>query len=119
MESVRKLKYNEKSQYYDSTGLIISEIKDKCNIISVDSNNFEHSINDQPAFIHYFSSSFKKISYKWWYKHGRPHRLTGPAYISYRINGDILTEKYYLNGKKLMKNDWNIEVNRIKMLNNL
>ena len=91
--------------------------KDKRNNITVDSEGFRHSINDQPAYIHFYSDGTKRSEI--WYKHGIDHRLTGPSWISYNDNGEIYMKGYYIEGKEYTREDWEVEVNRIQMLNEI
>ena len=102
---------------YTLNGGIGYDTKSENNKITVDKNNFQHSFNDQPAFIYYFKSG--KIESEWWMNHGYEHRLTGPAMIEYWDNDDLIISHYYLYGNLLTKEQWETEVNRIKMLNEI
>lgn len=55
-------------------------------------------------------------SSKWWYKHGKLHRLTGPAFICYKENGKIIDKEYWIEGIILTKEQWETEANRINLL---
>ena len=76
--SLNEFKYN-KSYYIDEFGKEIT-----------------HSINDEPALVHYNGSLT-------WYNHGLEHRAAGPSYIEY--NSDGLHYHFYyewaLNGKSI------------------
>ena len=74
--------------------------------ITIDENNFVHSYNDKPAF-----KSGIEISY---WKHGIPHRLTGPAKII------SCMECYYIEGERILnKEEFENRVNRIQLLNEI
>jgi hypothetical protein len=49
-----------------------------------------------PAYIHYNLNG--KVSCEEYYRHGSLHRRDGPAYILYNQNGGINFVKYYVNG---------------------
>ena len=109
---------DEKAKYYygddiSIAGAIAYDTKKDNNKITVDSNGFEHSFNDEPAYIRY---SGDNISDKFWYKHAYQHRLTGPAYISFNNLG---YNQYWLNGKQFSRYDWETEVNRLNLLQEL
>ena len=117
MEEVRELLDGEKGKFYYENGDLGWDEKDIHNKITVDSNYFEHSYNDEPAFTHF--NQGKIICYKFWYNHGHQHRLTGPSYIEYGDNGEIEHKNYYINGKRLTQEQWETEVNRINLLEEL
>ena len=53
-----------------------------------------------------------------WHNNGDLHRLDGPAYIYYNLNGYI-KKSYLIYGKSLSKEEFDLESNRIKTLKNL
>ena len=111
MEEVRELKNGEVGKRYLGCDTVFTIMKAKGNKITVDKYNFVHSTNDEPAII--------KDIYKCWLEHGRRHRLNGPGFITYYEDGTIEGKMYYINGKKLLQEEWEIEVNRINMLNEI
>ena len=77
-----------------------------------------HSFCGFPAVRIYYPSG--KIRTMAWYDNGLPHRLNGPAYIWYFQDGSVLSSLYYINGEYfLSKSEWEIERNRIIMLNEI
>ena len=116
MEVVRVLKLGEKSKVYFHGKYLDYNQNFKSTKITVDSNDFEHSINDQPSYIDYEDDTRKKIEGEYWSKHGYPHRLTGPAYIGCDSIDD---GEYWIEGKEYSKSDWETEVNRINILNEI
>ena len=87
----------------------------------MDENNFLHNENGKPGLI----DTDAEIIHLYYF-HGLKHNLNGTVkeiyskegekYISKSID-DVLFGIYYaLNGKKLSKEQWEIESNRIKML---
>jgi len=47
-----------------------------------------------------FFSSTKQIQFKMYTDGTKYHRLDGPAYIEYNMDGNIINEEYYVDGKK-------------------
>ena len=86
--------------------LIIFPIEFK---ITVDINGFIHSINDNPS-VHFYNGGGGT---KWWFKHGRKHRLTGPA----RINIELGTNEYWIEGEQLTQEQFETYINRMELLN--
>ena len=80
---------------------------------TVDSNMLLHSFDDKPGRIEEWGD--KSVSY--WYKHGSCHRLTGPAFIW--TENKFFSSYYFIHGKQLSKENWENEVNRIQMLNEI
>ena len=117
MEDVRKVEPGEKVKYYSNYNNEVNE--DASNDERyVDSNGFLHNINDLPAIIGYFDDGNKSAEF--WSKHGRDHRLTGPAYISYNLDGKILHKEYWIDGNRIhSKEEFETEVNRLQMLNEI
>ena len=111
MEEVRVLEKFEMC-YWLRNGKKILDASD--NKRYVDSEGFLHNINDEPAYICHYKSG--DVSAKYWLKHGKDHRLTGPAFIAYQPDGVISIKRYRIYGKDLTKEEWETEVNRIKML---
>ena len=132
----------ETYKFYDED--VIYKIKK--DIITTDYDGFLHSYDDKPAKVSYeYDGTVKR---KLWYKNGRLHRENDkPALISFgTCNGKIYAEKYYyingqlhrtngeaiiggvtdgfyyyfLYGKRYnVKEEWEMEVNRILILNEL
>jgi antitoxin component YwqK of YwqJK toxin-antitoxin module len=50
-----------------------------------------------------------------YYLNGKRHREDGPALIQYNENGNIKSEKYYLNGKKITKIKFDSMKNKINI----
>ena len=71
--------------------------------LTVDENNFIHSINDEPSWVEIidYNSKIKKC----WYYHGVLSRDNDkPAVIVYLKNGEIIEEVYFLNGLEHREN---------------
>ena len=107
---VRELKPGEISYYYVDGHFETTTCNDNIRI-TVDSKNFEHSINDEPAV------TTNKL--KWWMKHGKIHRLTGPAREGY--NGiDVTSRGYFIEGKEFSnQQEFETERNRLQLLNEI
>ena len=101
--------------YYESSGYMYHWTKSDDNLFTVDENNFFHSYNDEPAEIWYEKNGDKIKNSEEWFYNGYRHRLNDPAKIIY-INGKIGLKEYYIHGKQLTKEEWEIEVNRLEML---
>ena len=117
METVRELEDGEEGKWIDSIGQINTQRKLINKKLTVDSEGFLHSINDEPAYYHEQTDKYKK--HVWWMNHGYRHRLTGPSYVSYDENGEIYIEVYYIEGKLSTKDEIQIYINRMKMLNEI
>ena len=117
MEEVRELKNYEIGEYY-YFGDLFQIFKNDDNKLTVNSNNFLHNINDNPAWIHYHTHD-RFIESEWWFNHGLEHRLTGPATIFYGKEGEITTKGYWIEGKYLDQEQWELESNRVNILNDL
>ena len=114
---VRKLKpgeicyfnYNEKKQY---------KLRGDGQDIWVDENNYLHNENNSPARIWYNSDG--RVERKIWCRHGLRENLNGAGEITYNPIGEMVKSWYYIHGKPYQnKQDWEIEVNRIKTLEEL
>jgi len=46
------------------------------------------------------------MAYTGWYLNGIHHRLDGPAWQRWDENGELINEDYYINDKKLSKEEW-------------
>ena len=79
---------------------------------TLDENGLLHSYDDNAC---YMSTGVGKISYMEWCRHGITHRIEGPSVIWYNYD-EVFEEGYYINGILLSKGEWEIEVNRIKMI---
>ena len=112
MEEVIEVKPGGLNKYYLNSD-IIKQYKDTFDKITVDSNSFRHSFNDEPAVI--VNNNYDENQILLYFNHGRKHRLTGPATIFKDLN--IIS--YYIEGVKLSKEEWETEVNRIQMLNEI
>ena len=94
--------------------------KGECNKITVDSDGLMHNINDKPSYIEYYiADEFKKLHCYHWFNHGIKDRLTGPTFIIYQINGKETGREYWIKGKRLTQEQWELEVNRVNMLNEI
>ena len=104
---VKKLKSGETFSYY--IGVLESHmtIGDAVEVW-VDEEGFEHNENGLPSYIYYHLGEWYTKEHR---VHGYRHNINGPAW--YTINGD---SEYWLNGKQLSKEVWEIEGNRIKTL---
>ena len=116
-KEIRELNNGEEGKWYSSNGSILTEEKSLNNKITVDSNNFQHNINDLPAYIEYYKNGVKSMEI--WYNHGYPHHLTGPSHIFYHKNAEISGYMYSINGKIVSEYDFKVSLNRIKMLEEL
>jgi len=59
---------------------------------------------DGPAYIRYWDTGEKERE-EWWVA-DKLHKLDGPAYIVYNSDGTAIYEKYYINGEKMSKEEW-------------
>ena len=75
-----------------------------------------HSFCGFPA-VRFYNNGGKIITLAWYYN-GNIHRFDGPAYIFYE-NNCVVKKSYYIFGKKINKEEFDLESNRIKILNNL
>ena len=114
---VRKLKHNEKYLVSTSYGTIEEEICSINDDIWIDVNNFLHNEDNNPAKIIYHSN--KNVDYKTYRKNGKHHNLYGPSTVTYYPDGTICNVWYDIEGKEFKKEDWEIEVNRIFMLDEI
>ena len=117
MEEVRELVDGEEGYFHYINGDIGSDQKSDTNKITVDKDGFEHSIDDKPAYINYYGLSNKSIEI--WYKHGREHRLTGPAYVCYGEYNILVSKGYWIEGKRLTQEEFETYINRYKLLNEI
>ena len=110
---VRKLKEGDEYRYYriGTNGICTSRVVYYIDIW-VDEDGFLHNENNKPAKIHYSEIGHKE-TYLEYMEHGKLHNLFGPAVIW--VNG-LMGVSYFINGVVLSKYNWEIEVNRIKML---
>ena len=77
-----------------------------------------HRENGKPAILSYFHE--RKIQCEIYMENNLEHRIEGPSRIEYRIDGTIINKAYWIHGKYFEnKRDWEIEANRIKMLNEI
>lgn len=57
---------------------------------------------DKPAYREYYDLIYKKQLKRIEYHiYGKKHRENGPAVIEWSINGEVIKEEYWLNGKRL------------------
>ena len=107
MDEVRELEDGEEAKYYGYYYTIITTIitiKEKNNIICVDREGVIHSFNDKPAYINYQQNN--KKDFEVWFNHGKEHRLTGPARITYDGEGNIRKKYYFIDGKYLTQQEF-------------
>ena len=116
MEEVRELKDGEIGNFYYSNGDIGFYTKHNLCKIIVGSNNFIHNINDEPSITYLYGDL--SLHQKHWYKHGILHRLNGPSWIKYH-KGHPYENEYWIEGKSLSQQEFEIEKNRLEMLNEL
>ena len=123
MKEVRELTPNIEHLYYDyyENDLILPIIiKREEYFVTTNSKGFLHSFNDNPARITYHGDpKLGKIEWLDYFKDGKYHSLIKAAYQIYGSNGKLYSEEFYIEGKLLSKDEWNKEVNRIKMLNEI
>ena len=84
----------------------------------VNEENFIHNINE-PALIEYWDEMktiFKTVEYG---NNGIISSINGPARIKYYKDGGIWNLSYFINSEPYSKEEWEIEANRIKMLEEL
>ena len=96
-------------KYYTTNGKfeILDSKSSSIKSFSVNSEGFLHSYDDKPSLI-YGDVTF-------WDYNGYSHRLNGPAMIDSSVVYYSL--RYFIHGKEYKnKNEWEIEVNRIKTL---
>ena len=111
---IRKLKKGEFGTYIHFEGEKELFEMDILSEIYVDENNYFHNINKPSLIWKYENGTIYKIQYNF---HGLLHRLDGPAITYFKQNGTIDEERYGIFGKRYYnKQDWEIELNRIKML---
>ena len=103
METVIELKNGEYGKHYGTDGQVKELYKDFDCKITVDSDRFIHSYNNEPGFIRFYNYVTNTKSIEIWYKHGKYDNLSGCA-----IN------RYFKDGERM-----EIETNRINMLNDL
>ena len=84
--------------------------------IKVDENNFIHSEpNEVSSIVKIVGGYIKQF-----YKHGKLHNLYGPAAIHHEKRKYIINDEFYwIEGKSYSKSDWEIERNRVIMLNEI
>lgn len=107
-EETRTIKNGEIYKHFGKSGNIIPKTKrvKELKTVYVDKNNFIHRL-DGPAVLVYEPST-KRITYTGWFKHGKMHRLDGPA-----REGDITGTQYWINGKQYTKEEFEKYVNGI------
>lgn len=88
-----RIGYKDLSKYQENS------LGDK---FTADENGVWHSYNGEPSLI-------MPKGTKYWHKHGKLHNENGPAYIN-----TIGEKEYYLEDKKYSKEDWEMEVAKLK-----
>ena len=91
---------------YYSQGKIYNIVDADVDFFSINSDRFLHSFDDKPSLIIGNSS--------YWDYNGLQHRINGPALIETYSKGTNL--QYFLYGVEYSKEQWEIEKNRIKTL---
>ena len=114
---IRKLDVGDRYYYMDSDRLC-SSICERSNVVWVDEDNLIHNEPNTVAWLRYYKKNdgdYECVEYR---VHGKLHNLFGLAYVYYSIHFDkvILLAHYFIHGKVLSKEQWEIEVNRIKTL---
>ena len=116
---IRKLDVGDRYYYIDSDRLC-SSICERLTTIWVDENDFIHNEPNTVAWLRYYERNDGDSECVEYRVHGKLHNLFGPAYINYYKNRKIQVEDYFIHGKRYYnKRDWEIEVNRIKTLEEL
>ena len=110
------LKDGEGAKSYNRHGSIVYDIKDEYIKITIDSNDFIHTYNDEPGYIR---KNGRNKESEQWFNHGYRHRLNGPAFIEYFNDHGLVEEFYFINGNLLTQQEFETEVNRISMLNEI
>ena len=111
---VRKLNTGEVYKWYKlETNNILSSYVVSDEDIWVDENGFVHNEANIPAKIYYTTIGHKQ-SYLEYVNHGKYHNLNGLAVVW--LDNRLISNSYFINGVALTKYNWEIEVNRIKML---
>ena len=105
--------------FYNIVGELSFTHKKDNNNFTVDSNNFLHSFNDEPAYIRNPSKSYLVHKSLTWFNHGTKHRLFGSAFIQYNEDGTIYDKEYRIEGKELTQEQGETQTNRYKLLNEL
>lgn len=70
-----------------------------------------HRTNDKPSFISYYKNG--NIEGKVWEQNDNYHRLAGPSWIDYNVDGKITNERYCINGKAFTKEEFENHPERI------
>ena len=114
---IRELKDGEEAKYHHWTSINDQIfLGNKRTKVTIDLNKYFHSYNDEPAYISYYDEDEKNyINNEQWYEHGYVHRLTGPATIDY----NHYEKQYCIYGKRMSQEEWEVEVNRLLMLNEI
>ena len=111
---IRKLKVGESSYYFDCVvqGKYTYDLTSDYVDIWVDKKRLQHNEPGVPSFICYLGNERERMVKKEFTVHGKYHNLFGPAIIDYETGENT----YVINGKQLTKEQWEIEANRIKMI---
>ena len=102
-------------KYYDSNGNI--EFLDDLDWnITLDSDGFLHSFNDEPSRIELYGCGNDQVNY--YHYHGHLHNLNGPAVIYKTQHGNKKMDNFYfIYGRHYNnKEEWEMEANRLLML---
>ena len=111
---IRKLKKGEFGTYINFNGTEVGFKEIGYSEVYVDNNNFLHNEDGKASLIwNNDNGTIYKIQYNF---HSLIHNLFGSAIIYYNEDGTIDEERYGIFGKRLTKQEWELEVNRIKML---
>ena len=116
MKELRELTANIKHKHYGKDGTIIEDQSNYL-LVTIDSDGFLHSFDNKPA-----RKLFKDIIDIYWndyFKNGKYHNLNGTADNIYSNNDILLSFSYWIEGVHLTKEQWQIESNRINMLNEI
>ena len=94
--------------YHCETGRLSTRYLTTGDIAYVDEDGFLDR-SDGPALTLISDNVEEKFNrYEGWFKHGKLHRLDGPAVITrhIRTHGPLKNDTYYINGKKYTKEEY-------------
>ena len=116
---IRKLKIGE--TYYELNEVNVRgywDVTDGTDVW-VDENNYQHNEPGLPSYLWYRDEEKKELIFEEYRKHGKLHNLNGYATLQYTNKGQIMVSSYWIDGKCYEKDEFDIEVNRIKILDEI
>ena len=87
--------------------------------IWVDENDYLHNEPELPSLIWYNGNEKELKCREQYTKNGKLHNLNDKAWVEYDHGVTILWCSYYIEGKEYSKEEWEIERNRVKMIEEL